>query len=195
MTGWIAVLSAIVYIAALFAIAWFGDRRAEVGRPKERPFLYALALSVYCTSWTFFGSVGVASRSGLDFLPIYIGPILLFTLGYPVLRRVIRLSKAERITSVADFLGARYGKSQTVAVVTTLIAVTAALPYIALQLKAISASVATVAPGAAGVVMVPVIGDLALLVAFAVQDHEELREIDAAGDEADRRHQDVVDQR
>jgi len=128
LIGWIAVVAAIVYIAALFGIAWFGDRRAAPGRPKERPALYALALSVYCTSWTFFGSVGVASRSGLDFLPIYIGPILMFTLGYPLLRRVVRLSKAERITSVADFLGARYGKSQTVAVMTTLIAVTAALP-------------------------------------------------------------------
>ena len=118
LLGLVAVLSAVAYIALLFGIAWFGDRRAERGRPKQRPGLYALALSVYCTSWTFFGSVGVAARTGLDFLPIYIGPILLFTLGYPVLRRIVRVSKAERITSVADFLGARYGKSQTVAVVT-----------------------------------------------------------------------------
>ena len=168
MMGWIAVLSAVTYIAALFAVAWFGDRRAERGRPKERPLLYALAISVYCTSWTFFGSVGVASRTGLDFLPIYIGPILLFTLGYPILRRVIRLSQAERITSVADFLGARYGKSQTVAIITTLIVVTAALPYIALQLKAISASVAAMVPGVSDIVMFPVLGDLALLVAFAL---------------------------
>jgi Na+/proline symporter/signal transduction histidine kinase/ActR/RegA family two-component response regulator len=169
LIGWIAVLCAIVYIAALFGVAWFGDRRAERrGRPKERPGLYALALSVYCTSWTFFGSVGVASRTGLDFLPIYIGPILMFTLGYPVLRRVIRVSKAERITSVADFLGARYGKSQTVAVVTTLIAVTAAIPYIALQLKAISASVASMVPGVTSVTMLPYFGDLALFVAFAL---------------------------
>jgi len=168
LIGWIAVVAAIVYIAALFGIAWFGDRRAAPGRPKERPALYALALSVYCTSWTFFGSVGVASRSGLDFLPIYIGPILMFTLGYPLLRRVVRLSKAERITSVADFLGARYGKSQTVAVMTTLIAVTAALPYIALQLKAVSASLATMVPGVAEVVVFPVIGDVALLVAIAL---------------------------
>ncbi len=168
LLGLIAVLSAVAYIALLFGIAWFGDRRAERGRPKERPLLYALALSVYCTSWTFFGSVGVASRTGLDFLPIYIGPILLFTVGYPVLRRIVRVSKAERITSVADFLGARYGKSQTVAVVTTLIAVTASLPYIALQLKAISASVATMVPGVTGVAMVPVIGDLALFVAIAL---------------------------
>ena len=139
--GWIAVLVG----DRLYRRAF---RRGLVRRPPggARPaegaarFSMRSRISVYCTSWTFFGSVGVASRSGLDFLPIYIGPILLFTLGYPVLRRVIRLSKAERITSVADFMGARYGKNQPVAVVTTLIAVTAALPYIALQLKAISAS-------------------------------------------------------
>jgi len=166
--GWIAVFSAIVYIAALFGIAWFGDRRAERGRPKERPLLYALAISVYCTSWTFFGSVGVASRSGLDFLPIYIGPILFFTIGYPVLRRIIRVSKAERITSVADFMGARYGKNQYVAVVTALIAVTAALPYIALQLKAISASVAIMVPGVRDISTLPIAGDLALFVAAAL---------------------------
>ena len=166
--GWIAVLCGVAYIAALFGVAWFGDRRAERGGPSERPLLYALAISVYCTSWTFFGSVGVASRTGLDFLPIYIGPILLFTLGYPILRRVIRVSKAERITSVADFVGARYGKNQAVAVVTTLIAVTAAPPYIALQLKAISASVETVVPGVSEIVVLPVVGDLTLLVAAAL---------------------------
>ena len=166
--GWIAVASAIVYIAALFGVAWFGDRRAERGRPKERPLLYALAISVYCTSWTFFGSVGVASRSGLDFLPIYIGPILLFTLGYPVLRRIIRVSKTERITSVADFMGARYGKNQAVAVVTALIALTAALPYIALQLKAISSSVAIMVPGVRDIATLPIVGDLALFVAAAL---------------------------
>jgi Na+/proline symporter/signal transduction histidine kinase/CheY-like chemotaxis protein len=166
--GWIAVVAAIVYIAALFAVAWFGDRRAERGRPKERPLLYALAISVYCTSWTFFGSVGVASRTGLDFLPIYIGPILMFTVGYPLLKRVIRVSKAERITSVADFLGARYGKSQTVAAVATLIAMTAVLPYIALQLKAVSTSLAAMLPGVSGIAEIPVVGDLALLVAAAL---------------------------
>jgi Na+/proline symporter/signal transduction histidine kinase/ActR/RegA family two-component response regulator len=166
--GWIAVASAIVYIAALFGVAWFGDRRAERGRPKERPLLYALAISVYCTSWTFFGSVGVASRSGLDFLPIYIGPILLFTIGYPVLRRIIRVSKTERITSVADFMGARYGKNQAVAVVTALIALTAALPYIALQLKAISSSVAIMVPGVRDIATLPIFGDLALFVAAAL---------------------------
>ncbi|HEX2257500.1 MAG TPA: PAS domain-containing hybrid sensor histidine kinase/response regulator [Afifellaceae bacterium] len=170
MIGWIAVVAAILYIAILFAIAWLGDRWALAAPARARPTVYALALSVYCTSWTFFGSVGLAAATGLDFLPVYIGPIIMFTLGYPILRRVVRLSKEERITSVADFLGARYGKSQKVAVVATLITVIAAVPYIALQLKAVSASVATLVPGVNGGAPdgFPVLGDIALLVALSM---------------------------
>jgi len=169
-SGWIAVSAAILYIGALFAVASFGDRRVKRTGAAARPNLYALALSVYCTSWTFFGSVGLASHSGLDFLPIYIGPILMFTFGYPILRRVVALSKEERITSVADFLGARYGKSQPVAVVATLISVIGVIPYVALQLKAISATVATMVPelGEGGAAALPFFGDIALLVAIAL---------------------------
>ncbi|HSG95104.1 MAG TPA: hybrid sensor histidine kinase/response regulator, partial [Afifellaceae bacterium] len=167
--GWIAVVLATAYIGILFAIAYFGDRAAARGTVKARPGLYALALSVYYTSWTFFGSVGLAATSGLDFLPIYIGPILMFTLGYPVLRRVLRLSKEERITSVADFIGARYGKSRTVAAVATIIAVIGAVPYIALQLKAVSSSVATLVPELGnGTQTFPVLSDIALLVALSM---------------------------
>jgi Na+/proline symporter/CheY-like chemotaxis protein/nitrogen-specific signal transduction histidine kinase len=167
--GWIAVILAITYIGILFAIAYFGDRAAARGNMKARPAVYALALSVYCTSWTFFGSVGLAATSGLDFLPIYIGPILMFTLGYPVLRRVLRLSKEERITSIADFIGARYGKSEAVAVAATVIAVIGAVPYIALQLKAVSSSVATLVPELeTGTGLFPVFGDIALLVALSM---------------------------
>ncbi len=172
--GWIAVVSAIVYIGALFLVASYGDRTALRTGNKTRPAIYALALSVYCTSWTFFGSVGLASVSGLDFLPIYIGPILIFTLGYPLILRVARLSKAERITSVSDFLSSRYGKSQSVAVIATLIAVIGTVPYIALQLKAISASVATLLPGISpgsafqNAESFPIFGDIALLIAFAL---------------------------
>ncbi len=167
--GLIAVILAIAYIGVLFAIAYFGDRAAARGNLKARPALYALALSVYCTSWTFFGSVGLAATSGLDFLPVYIGPILMFTLGYPVLRRVLRLSKEERITSVADFIGARYGKNQTVAATATIIAVIGAVPYIALQLKAVSSSVATLVPElGTGAGAFPIFGDIALLVALSM---------------------------
>lgn len=170
-TGWIAVTAATVYIGILFAIAFYGDRVARRVPQRARPNLYALAISVYCTSWTFFGSVGLAASSGLDFLPIYIGPVLMFTVGFPLLARVVRLSKAERITSVADFLSARYGKSQSVAVVATLIAVIGAVPYIALQLKAVSSSVGALVPnlgGRAAVEAFPVLGDIALLVAIAL---------------------------
>ena len=170
-TGGVAVVVATVYIGILFAIAFYGDRAAARWPERSRPNLYALAIPVYCTSWTFFGSVGLAATSGLDFLPIYIGPILMFTVGYPILKRVVRLCKAERITSVADLLGARYGKSQAVAVVATVIAVIGAVPYIALQLKAVSSSVSALVPalGNAGDIgRFPVFGDIALLVACAL---------------------------
>ncbi|ADZ71644.1 NahK/ErcS family hybrid sensor histidine kinase/response regulator [Polymorphum gilvum] len=144
LDGWIVILAALGYILLLFAIASYGDRTARRLVPGQgRPLIYALSLSVYCTSWTFYGSVGAATRNGFEFLTIYLGPIALFLLGYPLLRRIIRLSKTERITSIADFIGARYGKSQSVAAVATIIAVIGVIPYIALQLKAVSLSVTT----------------------------------------------------
>lgn len=146
----VAILAALAYLGLLFAVASYGDRRAaSLSRPRSRPGVYALALGVYCTSWTFFGSVGLAASSGLDFLTIYLGPILVFTLGFPVLRHIVRVSKAERITSIADFLGSRYGKSGAVAVTATMIAGIGVVPYIALQLKAVSTSILTLAPSLA----------------------------------------------
>ena len=145
IAGWAAVLTALIYACGLFAIAHFGEtggRRIIAGR--ARPFIYAMALGVYCTSWTFFGSVGLASFRGMDFLPIYLGPILVFALGYRLVLRIVRLAKAQNITSIADFIAARYGKSEQVAALVALIAVIGAVPYIALQLKAISSSLATV---------------------------------------------------
>ncbi|MCE1234766.1 MAG: PAS-domain containing protein [Hyphomicrobiales bacterium] len=142
--GWLVLAVAIGYIGVLFGIAHLGDRRAEKVSPiLGRPTIYALSLGVYCTSWTFFGSVGQAAVKGLDFLTIYIGPILLYLFGHRILERMIRLAKAERITSIADFIAARYGKSQRLAAVVTLIALVGIVPYIALQLKAVSASVTT----------------------------------------------------
>ena len=145
IAGWAAVLTALIYVCALFAIAHYGEtagRRLIAGR--ARPLVYAMALGVYCTSWTFFGSVGLASYDGFDFLPIYIGPILVFALGYPLVLRIVRLAKAQNITSIADFIAARYGKSEQVAALVAIIALIGAVPYIALQLKAISSSLATV---------------------------------------------------
>ncbi|TKB31124.1 MAG: hybrid sensor histidine kinase/response regulator, partial [Mesorhizobium sp.] len=142
MQGWFVVIIAIAYVTLLFAIASVGDRRSvAAGLGRARPSIYALSLAIYCTSWTFFGSVGLSSERGLEFLGIYTGPVLVFVFGFPLLNRIVRLAKSEKITSIADFLGARYGKSFAVAAIATLIATVGAVPYIALQLKAISGSV------------------------------------------------------
>ena len=141
MQGWVIVVLAIAYVTLLFVIASAGDRRAaRGGLISDRPLIYGLSLAIYCTSWTFFGSVGVASERGFEYVAIYAGPVLVFLLGFPFLRRVVRLSKAERITSIADFLAARYGKSFLVASIATLIAIIGTVPYIALQLKSIAGS-------------------------------------------------------
>jgi Na+/proline symporter/nitrogen-specific signal transduction histidine kinase len=123
----------------LFAIAYWGDKRADEGRSIiANPYIYTLSLAVYCTAWTFYGSVGMATRSGLGFLTIYLGPTLMTILGWLVLRKIIRISKVQRITSIADFIASRYGKSQVLGGAVTIIAVMGVIPYIALQLKAIS---------------------------------------------------------
>jgi Na+/proline symporter/signal transduction histidine kinase len=127
------------YLALLFAIAYYGDKRADAGRSiVARPSVYALSLAVYATSWTYYGSVGRAVDSGVGFLPIYLGPTLMFALGWVVLRKIIRISKANRITTIADFVASRYGKSTLLGGLVTVIAVIGIVPYISLQLKAIS---------------------------------------------------------
>ena len=142
MPGWFIFVTALAYLLFLFLVASYGDRRAAIYGPgKAQPFIYALSLAVYCTSWTFFGSVGLAAVRGYEFLGIYIGPILVFTLGNRFLRRMARIAKAERLTSIADFLASRYGKNSMIAALATLIATIGVVPYIALQLKAISGAV------------------------------------------------------
>ena len=127
------------YVGLLFVIAYYGDKRADAGRSIiSNPYIYALSLAVYCTAWTFYGSVGMAVDSGLLYLTIYIGPTLMVILGWLVLRKVIRIAKLYRITSIADFIASRYGKSPTLGGAVTVIAVMGVIPYIALQLKAIS---------------------------------------------------------
>jgi len=167
--GLLVVLSAIAYVTLLFAIASVGDRRAaRLGAGQPRPFIYALSLAIYCTSWTFFGSVGLAAERNFEFLAIYIGPILVFLFGYPLLARIVRLAKSEKITSIADFLGARYGKSFAVASIATLIAVVGTVPYIALQLKAISGSVSLMVEHYTGSPpsFDPFVSDISLIVAM-----------------------------
>ncbi len=172
LPGWSIVFAALIYLCVLFAVAHVADNTGrKLMRGPARTTIYALALAVYCTSWTFYGSVGFANRSGLDFLAIYVGPILVIGLGYPLVIRIVRLAKAQNITSIADFVGARYGKSERVAALVTLICVVAALPYVALQLKAVSSSLLVFIEASDGARLsgqLPVFGDLALLVALVL---------------------------
>ena len=141
LTGPVIVIASFVYVGLLFAIAYYGDKRADAGRSIiANPYIYALSMAVYCSSWTFYGSVGRAATSGIGFLPIYLGPTLAAALWWLVLRKMIRISKANRITSIADFVASRYGKSQLLGGIVTVIAVLGIIPYIALQLKAVSFS-------------------------------------------------------
>jgi Na+/proline symporter/nitrogen-specific signal transduction histidine kinase len=133
--------ASIAYLLLLFAVAYYGDKRADSGRSIiANASIYSLSIAVYCTAWTFYGSVGRAASSGLDFLPIYLGPTLAAVLWWPVLRRMVRISKVNRITSIADFIASRYGKSPLLGGLVTVIAVVGIIPYIALQLKAVSTS-------------------------------------------------------
>src|SRR5690242_12835655 len=138
---WVIVLVAFAYLGMLFAVAWYGDKRARAGRSIiANPYIYALSLAVYCSTWTFYGSVGRAAATGIGFLPIYLGPTLMVALWWYVMRKIIRISKTYRITSIADFVASRYGKSQVLGGLVTVIAVLGVVPYISLQLKAISTS-------------------------------------------------------
>ncbi len=155
------------YCALLFAVAALAERGRR--RP-PRAWVYVLSLGVYCSSWTYYGSVGRASERGIDFLPIYLGPTLVCVLGWPLLAKILRISKAHRITSIADFIASRYGKSGLLAGLVTLIAVAGSLPYIALQLKAVSASLLVILPpqAGAGSESTVALGAALLLAAFGV---------------------------
>ena len=138
----VVISVSLVYLGLLFAVAWWGDKRADQGRSIiANPTIYALSMAVYCTTWTFYGSVGRAAVSGIGFLPVYLGPTLMMALGWFVLLKMIRIVKANRITSIADFIASRYGKSHLLDSLVTVIAVVGIIPYIALQLKAVSSSV------------------------------------------------------
>ena len=172
VAGWTVVLTALLYLCLLFTVAHFGDRNgSRIMRGRRRGQIYALALAVYCTSWTFYGSVGFASRQGFDFLAVYLGPILLYAFGAGFLRRIVTLAKAQNTTSIADFVGARFGKSEAVAAIVCLVAVIGSVPYIALQLKAISVSLTTlisVVDAQALQVASSLYGDPALIITFVL---------------------------
>ncbi len=170
-TGFI-IGASLAYLGLLFGIAHWADRRAEAGRSVVgNAYVYALSLAVYATSWTFYGSVGRAAGTGVGFLPIYLGPTLMAALWWVVLRKMIRISRRNRITSLADFVSARYGKSARLGALVTVMAVVGIVPYISLQLKAISNTFDILQaypeiPEAAGQASPPLLSDTALYVAL-----------------------------
>jgi len=132
---------ALFYVSLLFAVAWWFDRRSQIGASvgdmRLRPWVYALSLGVYCSSWTFYGAVGSSTAQPWSHAPVYLGPILLCLFGWPVLARLVSLGVRHRVTSIADYLGARYGKRQSLSILVTAVATAAMLPYIALQFRAL----------------------------------------------------------
>ena len=171
LQGWVVIAVAFGYIGLLFLVASYGDRVRGLGRAgRTRLLIYPLSLAIYCTSWTFFGSVGLASRTGYEFLTIYVGPVLMIGLFSPLIARIVRLAKEQNITSIADFIAARYGKGQAVAAIVALIAIIGSIPYIALQLKAVSSSLETILAQVSpyNSIATPLLGDLALFVALSM---------------------------
>ena len=147
------------YVALLFGIAFFVDRQSRRGGAGwlHSPIVYTLSLSVYCTSWTFYGAVGSAARNGLEFITIYLGPTIVFIGWWWFLRKLVRIGKEHKVTSIADLISSRYGKSASLGVLVTVIALIATTPYIALQLQSLTRStqiiVGDIDPGKAAFVI------------------------------------------
>jgi Na+/proline symporter/nitrogen-specific signal transduction histidine kinase len=160
---------AFAYLSLLFAVASVGDRRAAQGRSViGNPWVYALSMAVYCSAWTYFGSVGRAASGGVWFLPIYLGPMLAMIVAWMLLRKMIRIARTYRITSIADFIASRYGKSQALAGLVTLITVVGLVPYIALQLKGIAVAYALMTGATTGSAAAPWWADSTLYLALAL---------------------------
>ena len=126
----VLVAVSLIYVIVLFAVAFVAERRARQGRLMilHRPIVYPLSLSIYCTAWTFYGAVGYAARSGLEFATIYLGPTLVFVGWWWVLRKLVRIGRAQRVTSIADLISSRYGKSNLLGVIVTLMSVASSTP-------------------------------------------------------------------
>lgn len=136
--GWQLFMIAAGYMSLLFAVAYFAELRKSIGRSLvANPYVYSLSLAVYCTSWTFYGSVGKAATSGLSFITIYIGPTLMAALWWVVLRKIVKLCRENRITTISDFIGSRYGNSLALSALITIVAAIGIAPYLGLQIKAI----------------------------------------------------------
>ena len=138
----VLVLTCFSYVFLLFLVAYLVERQAALGRVAwlRSPLVYTLSLSIYCTAWTFYGAVGYAARSGLEYLTIYLGPTLVFVGWWWVLRKLVRIGRQHRVTSIGDLISSRYGKSNLLGVMVTVMAVVAATPYIALQLQSVTLS-------------------------------------------------------
>jgi Na+/proline symporter/signal transduction histidine kinase len=148
----VLILALVLYVALLFTVAFIAERRARAGRFGwlRSPWVYTLSLSIYCTAWTFYGAVGYAARSGLEFVTIYLGPTLVMVGWWWVVRKLVRIGRSQRITSIADLISSRYGKSTQLGVIVTLLAVIGTTPYIALQLQSVSLSFSVFARQAPG---------------------------------------------
>ena len=146
MNNWLIIGVLTLYIVTLFGCAFFGEKYASRLGTRGRMLLFSLTLGVYCSSWTFYGATGAAVRQGIIFLPIYLGPLLFIWLGYDIWRRIGRIRQHHSISSIADFIAARYGKSGTLASLVTVLAVIAIIPYLALQLRAVALSTSVVMP-------------------------------------------------
>jgi len=169
--GWILLLVSAGYVGLLFAVAYYGDQRERSPRARWlRTAVYSLALAVYCSSWTFYGAVGTAARTGLGFLPIYLGPLLMLAFGWRILERLVLISGEHRIVSIADFLSSRYGRAPGLAALVAAVALTAAVPYVALQFKAVAMSVEVLAgvPADAGLLADPAFYVAMMLAVFAI---------------------------
>ncbi len=152
MTSNLLIFISLLYVIFLFGVAFGADKLARAGRGGwlRAPGIYTLSLSIYCTAWTFYGAVGYAARSGLEFVTIYLGPTIVMVGWWWVLRKLVRIGRAQRITSVADLISSRYGKSNLLGVIVTLLAVIGTTPYIALQLQSVTLSLSVFTDGAAG---------------------------------------------
>ncbi|MBI5190911.1 MAG: PAS domain-containing protein [Nitrospirae bacterium] len=144
-------LTVLGYLLLLFVLAYYAEHREKTGRSiVSNPYVYSLSFAVYCTSWTFYGSVGKAATSGLSFLTTYLGPTLMACLWWVVLRKIVGIAKKNRITTISDFIGSRYGNSLTLSALVAVVALVGITPYLGLQIKSISNTLRIMAGQEAG---------------------------------------------
>lgn len=170
MSNYLLIFIIVAYLGLLFLLAFWAEQRRQ-RKWVNNPYVYTLSLAIYCTAWTYYGSVGMASRSGVDFLAIYLGPVIALPLWIVLMRKIIRISKQHKTSSIADFISLRYGNSRSLGAFVTLACLLATIPYISLQLKAISETFALVSNNN-GYVTTGVLDDytfyIALLIAIFV---------------------------